>query len=78
MKIITLEDGKWIQTSITNGSRTARVKSPADTPDIALAEAILREQLPDAAQLISIHIMMPSKTGVINCRIGLEHRQIKF
>ena len=78
MKTITLEDGQWFQSVVTSGSRMSRAKSPAEESDIAVAEAILQDKLPPAAQLISIYVIVPSNSGVINYRIGLEHKQIRF
>lgn len=78
MKTITLENGQWLQSIVTGGSRMSKVKSPADASDIAVAEAILQDRLPASAQLISIYIIIPSNSGVINYRVGLEHKQVRF
>lgn len=78
MKTLTLEDGQWFQSVVTSGSRMSKVKSPADASDAAIAEAILQDKLPPAAQLISIYVIVPSNSGVINYRVGLEHKQVRF
>lgn len=78
MKTITLEDGQWFQSVVTNGNRMSKIKTPADASDIAIAEGILQDKLPPAAQLISICIIIPSNSGVINYRVGLEHKQVRF
>jgi hypothetical protein len=51
---------------------------PADIADVATAQAIYDQNKIEGADLIDAEILLPEKTGIINCRIKMEHKQIRF
>ncbi len=94
MKSLTLQrDGKWtvfvlptpeqaaeLKTA-TTARRTEIMKSlrkPADAEDIAVALPIYDQHKIEGATLIACDIALPAGTGIINCRVDGEHKQIRF
>jgi hypothetical protein len=70
MKNITLVGQEWKQ----------RVESliAADTEDAAAAQALYDQHKIEGADLIAADITLPEGTGIINCRLNGEHKQIRF
>jgi hypothetical protein len=50
----------------------------ADPEDVVAAQAIYDQHKIDGADLIAVDIDLPSGTGIINCRVSGEHKQIRF
>lgn len=46
--------------------------------DATTAENIYNQHKLEGANLISVDITLPQGTGIINCRVGGEHKQIRF
>ena len=57
---------------------TAESLVAADPEDAATAQVIYEAHKIEDAQLIAVDILLPSRTGIINCRINGEHKQIRF
>jgi hypothetical protein len=53
-------------------------REPATQADSATADKILEENLPEGATLISCCVFLPKGNGIINCRVGTAHQQIRF
>lgn len=51
---------------------------PATLEEAAQAQSIYDNHRIEEAQLISVDISLPSGTGIINCRLNGEHKQIRF
>jgi hypothetical protein len=50
----------------------------ASATDAAAAQALYESHRIEGATLIACDIALPEGTGIINCRLGGEHRQIRF
>jgi DNA-binding response OmpR family regulator len=50
----------------------------ADTEDAAAAQALYDQHKIEGADLIAADITLPEGTGIINCRLNGEHKQIRF
>lgn len=50
----------------------------ATPEDAATAQAIYNQHKIDGSNLISVDIVLPGGTGIINCRVGEDHKQIRF
>ena len=50
----------------------------ASTEDQATLQAIYDANFPVGAELIDVDITLPNVRGIINCRVGGEHQQIRF
>ena len=70
MKNITLVGQDWKQ----------KVESliDAEREDAAAAQAIYDQHKIEGADLIAADITLPEGTGIINCRLNGEHKQIRF
>jgi hypothetical protein len=68
MKNILLINGEWKQP----------VFLAADPEDAAAAQALYDQHKIEGADLISADILLPEGTGIINCRLNGEHKQIRF
>jgi hypothetical protein len=68
MKNILLINGEWKQP----------VFLAADPEDAAAAQALYDQRKIEGADLISADILLPEGTGIINCRLNGEHKQIRF
>lgn len=56
----------------------ARSTKPAEAADAAAAQALYDKHRLEGAVLIACDISMPRGTGIINCRLNGEHKQIRF
>jgi len=52
--------------------------SSASTEDQAVLQAVYDANFPAGAELIDVDITLPNVRGIINCRVGGEHQQIRF
>jgi hypothetical protein len=50
----------------------------ASPEDAIAAQALYDQHKIEGADLISIDLSLPENTGIINCRLGNEHKQIRF
>lgn len=50
----------------------------ADTEDAAAAQALYDQRKIEGADLIAADITLPAGSGIINCRLNGEHKQIRF
>jgi CheY-like chemotaxis protein len=50
----------------------------AESEDAAAAQAIYDQHKIEGADLIAADILLPEGTGIINCRLNGEHKQIRF
>jgi hypothetical protein len=50
----------------------------ASSADQAILQPIFEEKFPAGAELIDVDITLPNVRGIINCRVGGEHQQIRF
>jgi hypothetical protein len=57
---------------------TESLRQPAFAADEAAAQAIYDQHKIEGAALISCDITLPEGTGIINCRVDGEHKQIRF
>jgi hypothetical protein len=67
MQHLTLINNEWKQ-----GQETASEQ------DAAQAQALYEQHRIEGADLIDVNINLPLNTGIINCRIDGEHKQIRF
>lgn len=51
---------------------------PASEAEAALGQAICEKHMPEGAVRLTCDIFMPGEHGLINCRVGGEHKQIRF
>lgn len=51
---------------------------PAEPAEAEAAQAIYDQHKIEGADLISADISLPEGTGIINCRVDGEHKQIRF
>lgn len=56
----------------------SRSRQPASPEDADVAQAVYGAHLIDGAELIHAVITLPNIRGIINCRIGGDHKQIRF
>lgn len=56
----------------------ARSITDASAEDSAAAQTIYSQYKIDGAEFIDCHITLPDGYGIINCRVGNEHKQIRF
>ena len=56
----------------------AALRKPAAAEDAAAAQALYDQHKIAEASLISCGISLPRGTGIINCRVNGEHKQIRF
>ncbi len=56
----------------------ARSITDASAEDSAAAQTIYDQYKIDGAEFIDCHITLPDGYGLINCRVGDEHKQIRF
>lgn len=56
----------------------ARSTKPAEAADAASAQAIYDQHKIEGSALIAVDVSLPSGHGIINCRVGGEHKQIRF
>jgi hypothetical protein len=56
----------------------ATLRKPAEPADIAVALPIYEKHKIEGASLIACDIALPAGTGIINCRVDGEHKQIRF
>lgn len=76
----TPEQVKELKTA-TAARRTEIMKSlrkPAGAEDIAVALPIYEQHRIEGSTLIGCDIALPEGTGIINCRVDGEHKQIRF
>jgi hypothetical protein len=94
MKFLTLQHGgEWVaftpptreqrveMQSATSERRAEIVKSfrkPADAADVAIAQPIYEKHRIEGSYLIACDIRLPEGSGIINCRVDGEHKQIRF
>ena len=52
--------------------------SPASSVDQVTLQAVYDANLPAGAELIDVDITLPNVRGIINCRVGGDHQQIRF
>lgn len=50
----------------------------ASIEDASAAQAIYEAHMVEGASLVACDIQLPEGTGIINCRVDGEHRQIRF
>lgn len=55
-----------------------RSRKPASPEDEAAAVSLYNGHFPVGATPIGADIFLPAGTGIINCRVRGEHRQIRF
>ena len=67
------EARKALAERIRNGSIIA-----ATPEDAAAAQAIYDQQKIEGADLIAADVSLPEGTGIINCRLNGDHKQIRF
>ena len=67
MQNLTLINNEWKQ-----GQETASEQ------DAAQAQALYEQHRIEGADLIAVNINLTLNTGIINCRINGEHKQIRF
>jgi hypothetical protein len=70
---ISIEDRK-----ITMEAIQARTFVNSNANDQAQAQTIYDANKITEAELISVDVSLPSGCGIINCRVGNEHKQIRF
>ena len=68
MKNILLVDGEWKQPAFI-------AVAPEEA---ATAQALYDQHKIEGADLIAADITLPEGTGIINCRLNGEHKQIRF
>ena len=56
----------------------ARSITNASPEDSAAAQTIYDQHKIEGAEFIDCHITLPDGYGLINCRLGNEHKQIRF
>lgn len=56
----------------------ARSITDASAEDSAAAQTIYDQHKIEGAEFIDCHITLPDGYGLINCRVGDEHKQIRF
>lgn len=56
----------------------ARSITNASAEDSAAAQTIYDQHKIEGAEFIDCHITLPDGYGLINCRVGDEHKQIRF
>ena len=56
----------------------ARSITNASAEDSAAAQTIYDQHKIEGAEFIDCHITLPDGYGLINCRVGNEHKQIRF
>jgi hypothetical protein len=56
----------------------ARSITNASPEDSAAAQTIYSQHKIEGAEFIDCHITLPDGYGLINCRVGNEHKQIRF
>lgn len=56
----------------------ARAEKPATDEDIIVLQSIYDANKIPNSKLISATIVLPSGNGIINCRVGTKHHQIRF
>ena len=56
----------------------ARSITDASAEDSAAAQTIYDQHKIEGAEFIDCHITLPDGYGIINCRVGDEHKQIRF
>ena len=52
--------------------------SSASSADQITLQAVYDANFPVGAELIDVDITLPNVRGIINCRVGGEHQQIRF
>ena len=50
----------------------------ATSEDVLTAQKIYDKHKIEGAELIAADVELPSGRGIINCRVGTEHKQIRF
>lgn len=76
MKTLCLIDDVW-QERLANSPRNV-VFSSANKSDADKANDIYSNHMINNAEFISVEISLPSETGIINCRVNGEHKQVRF
>lgn len=86
-------DGEWVEvltltpdqmseletaTDERLGQIVNQLRQPPSAADAATAQAIYDQHKIEGATLISCDITLPAGTGIINCRVDGEHKQIRF
>jgi len=56
----------------------SRIRPPAKQDDAQAAQKLYERHKPDGSILIGCDIALPAGTGIINCRVDGEHKQIRF
>jgi hypothetical protein len=56
----------------------ARSITNASAEDSATAQTIYDQYKIEGAEFIDCHLTLPDGYGLINCRVGNEHKQIRF
>jgi hypothetical protein len=56
----------------------ARSIMAASAEDSAAAQTIYDQYKIEGAEFIDCHLTLPDGYGLINCRVGNEHKQIRF
>jgi hypothetical protein len=67
MKYLTLIDNEWKQG-----------QEVVSEQDAVQAQALYDQHKIEGADLLAVNITLPLNTGIINCRINGEHKQIRF
>jgi len=67
------EEREALTTRLRNQSFADLSKEESD-----IAQAIYEQNKIDGATLISVDILLPHGSGIINCRVDKEHKQIRF
>jgi hypothetical protein len=53
-------------------------RQPASPADAKTALALYEKHKIEGASLIACNVILPAGTGIINCRVGSDHKQIRF
>ena len=76
MKTLCLIGNVWKE-RIANTPRNIAL-ALASPEDSDTANAIYSQHMIPNAEIISVEVFLPSQTGLINCRINGEHKQVRF
>ena len=76
----TAEQSAALRSATTEQRREllAALRKPAAAEDAAAAQALYDKHKIAEANLIACDIALPRGTGIINCRVKGEHKQIRF
>lgn len=76
MKTLCLIGNVWKE-RLTNTPRNVTLVL-ANSEDTDKANALYSRHVVANSEVISVEIFLPSETGIINCRVNGEHKQVRF